>query len=130
MTADFYLTLPSNALCRDSWFFFAESNSSGAHSVGDIEVGYYVGLDKPIRTINNSLACMTVDQKVKLSYSDISQKVIAHMTPNTVFTTQCTGSTKAILGLQNSSIRSPKRMLVVIFEKCLSSFTKRTPRWI
>ena len=46
---------------------FAESSSSGVHSVGGIAVGYYDGPDKLIRVFNHALLGIGVDQKVKLS---------------------------------------------------------------
>ena len=148
MTADFYLTLPSNASMhlhpdntlthyvtslpqrislsgewecglveiqyphdwynvreKDSWFFLSESSSDG-HSVGGIATGYYDGTRKLIRAINRSLACIAVRQRVKLSYSDITQKVSVRMSPSTEFTTH--GSMGVILGLDARTIRSPE----------------------
>ena len=146
MTADFYLTLPSNASMhlhpdntlthyvtslpqrislsgececglvviqyphdwynvreKDSWFFLSKSSSDG-HSVGGIAAGYYDGTRKFTRAINRSLAGIAVRQRVKLSYSGITQKLSVRMSPSTEFTTQ--GYMGVILGLDTRTICS------------------------
>ena len=61
---------------------------------------------KLIRAISRSLAGIAVRQRVKLNYSDITQKVSVHMSPSTEFTTQ--GSMGVILGNDTRTIRSPE----------------------
>ena len=51
---------------EDFWFFITIGGAQSVHSVGRIEVGYYDGYDKLIRTINYTLAGIMVEKKVKL----------------------------------------------------------------
>ena len=59
---------------------------------------------------------------MKLSYSDINQKVSIRMSPSTEFTTQ--GAMAVILGFDKSTIRSPKRQEQIDGDRDVYTFTK------
>ena len=88
---------------EDTSFFISHANSD-FRSRGTIAPGYYDRPNTLIRAINRAINDIWFIYKKKLSYSDITQKAILHVTANTAFATQ--GSMSAILGLSAPTIIS------------------------
>ena len=77
-----------NVRKENSWLHISRTDAHGISAQCNIEAGHYDSPERLIREMNRVLSHrIMVTKTVKLSYSDISQKVTVRMTPDTVFIT-------------------------------------------
>ena len=73
---------------REKRLFFLFISRTDVHAISakyNMEVCHYDNPDRPIREMNRGLSYrIMVTKAVKLSYSDISQKVTVRLTPGTI----------------------------------------------
>ena len=93
-----------NVRKENSWLHISRTDVHDISAKCNIEAGHYNSPEILIREINRVLFhCIMVTKTVKLSYSDIFQKVTVRMTPDTVFKTGVLN----MLGFHTDGVTSP-----------------------
>ena len=76
-----------NITDEDVWFFLNEKNPTGLVPSTKLACGYYRGPVTLMNRVNRGLRLMSTDKvRAKLTYSMITQKMMLHMSSDTVFT--------------------------------------------
>ena len=98
-----------------SWYNVREDDTSlfiidsdGSTYVEQIDAGYYPGADALIRAINRVITSMEGQQKIKLAYTNITQKVTMHITENMSFSER-SPSLRQIVGIHQDVYSSPEK---------------------